>query len=116
MDALSSQPPWALALAVVGILVMARASARLAMWLYVAFLRLGKPLHRRYGEWAVVMGATDGIGRAMAFHFVAAGMHLVLIGRSPNKLAAISKEIRAKHPKAEVRTIMLYSVYAATKA
>ncbi|KAG8053012.1 hypothetical protein GUJ93_ZPchr0001g32492 [Zizania palustris] len=116
MDALSMQPPWALALAVVGILVTAQASARLAVWLYAAFLRPGKPLRRRYGEWAVVTGATDGIGRAMVFRFVAAGLHLVLVGRSPNKLAAVSKEIRAKHPRAEVRTFVLYSVYTATKA
>ncbi|KAG8052524.1 hypothetical protein GUJ93_ZPchr0001g29536 [Zizania palustris] len=90
MDALSAQPSWALALAVVGLLVMARASARLAMWLYAAFLCPGKPLRRRYGEWAVVTGATDGIGRAMAFRFVVAGLHLVLVGRSPDKIAAVS--------------------------
>ncbi|KAL5216288.1 hypothetical protein ABZP36_007689 [Zizania latifolia] len=107
MDALSAQPAWALALAGVGLLVAARASARLAMWLYAAFLRPGKPLRRRYGEWAVVTGATDGIGRAMAFRFAAEGLHLVLVGRSPDKLAAVSKEIRAKHPRTEVRTFVL---------
>ncbi|KAG8053011.1 hypothetical protein GUJ93_ZPchr0001g31985 [Zizania palustris] len=52
----------------------------------------------------------------MVFRFVAAGLHLVLVGRSPNKLAAVNKEIRAKHPRAEVRTFVLYSVYATTKA
>ncbi|KAG8069632.1 hypothetical protein GUJ93_ZPchr0006g43419 [Zizania palustris] len=107
MDALSAQPAWALALAGVGLRVTARASARLAMWLYAAFLRPGKPLRQQYSEWAVVTGATDGIGRAMAFRFVAAGLHLMLVGRSPDKLAAVSKEIRAEHPRAEVRTFVL---------
>ncbi|KAG8099989.1 hypothetical protein GUJ93_ZPchr0013g35714 [Zizania palustris] len=77
------------------------------MWLYAAFLHPGKPLRRRYGEWAVVTGTTDGIGHAMAFRFVAAGLHLVLVGRSPDKLIAVSKDIRAEHPRAEVRTFML---------
>ncbi|KAL5213791.1 hypothetical protein ABZP36_002943 [Zizania latifolia] len=107
MDALSTQPAWALGLAGVGLLVAASASARLVAWLYAAFLRPGKPLRRRYGEWAVVTGATDGIGRALAFRFAAAGLHLVLVGRNPDKLAAVSKEIRAKHPGAEVRTFVL---------
>lgn len=107
MDALSAQPAWALALAGVGLMVAATASARLARWLYAAFLRPGKPLRRRYGEWAVVTGATDGIGRALAFRFAGAGMSLVLVGRSPDKLAAVSGEIRGKHPRAEVRTFVL---------
>ncbi|KAG8095011.1 hypothetical protein GUJ93_ZPchr0012g20344 [Zizania palustris] len=101
MDALSAQPAWAVVLAGVGLLITPQASACLAMWLYAAFLRPGKPLRRRYDEWAVITGATDGIGRAMAFCFVAARLHLVLVDRSPDKIAAVSKEIRAKHPRAE---------------
>ncbi|KAF0891696.1 hypothetical protein E2562_010911 [Oryza meyeriana var. granulata] len=107
MDALSAQPAWALALAGVGLIVAVTASARLARWLYAAFLRPGKPLRRRYGAWAVVTGATDGIGRSLAFRFAAAGMGLVLVGRSPDKLAAVSEEVRARHPRAEVRTFVL---------
>ncbi|KAG8088813.1 hypothetical protein GUJ93_ZPchr0011g28663 [Zizania palustris] len=68
------------------------------MWLYAAFLRPGKPLRRRYGEWAVVTGATDGIGHAMAFRFVTTGLHLVLVGHSPDKLAAVSKELGPSTP------------------
>uniref|UniRef100_A0A0D9VHV3 Uncharacterized protein n=1 Tax=Leersia perrieri TaxID=77586 RepID=A0A0D9VHV3_9ORYZ len=102
-----SQPAWALALAAAGLLAAASAALRLALWLYASFLRPGKPLRRRYGAWAVVTGATDGIGRAMAFRLAASGLGLVLVGRSPDKLAAVSEEIRAKHPKVEVRTFVL---------
>jgi 17beta-estradiol 17-dehydrogenase / very-long-chain 3-oxoacyl-CoA reductase len=35
----------------------------------------------------------------------------VLVGRSPDKLAAVADEIRAKHPKAEVRTFVLDFAY-----
>uniref|UniRef100_A0A453P0C9 Uncharacterized protein n=1 Tax=Aegilops tauschii subsp. strangulata TaxID=200361 RepID=A0A453P0C9_AEGTS len=107
VEFLRAQPAWALALAAVGLLVAARAALRLALWVYAAFLRPGKPLRRRYGPWAVVTGATDGIGRAIAFRLAASGLGLVLVGRNPDKLAAVSEEIRAKHPKTEVRTFVL---------
>ena len=103
-----AQPAWALAvLTALGLLVYVRAGARLALWLYAAFLRPTKPLRRRYGAWAVVTGATDGIGRALASRLAAAGLGLVLIGRSPDRLAAASTDIRARHPGAQVRTFVL---------
>ncbi|KAM3387718.1 hypothetical protein ACQJBY_010516 [Aegilops geniculata] len=107
MAGASAQPAWAQALAAVGLLVASRAATRLALWLYAAFLRPAKPLRRRYGAWAVVTGATDGIGRALAFELAAAGLGLVLVGRSPDKLAAVSKEVRARFPGAEVRTFVI---------
>lgn len=107
VEFLRAQPAWALALAAVGLLVAARAALRLALWLYAAFLRPAKPLRRRYGPWAVVTGATDGIGRAIAFRLAASGLGLVLVGRNPDKLAAVSDEIKAKYPKTEVRTFVL---------
>ncbi|CAL5057316.1 unnamed protein product [Urochloa decumbens] len=108
VEFLRAQPAWALALAAVGLLVALRAAIGLALWVYAAFLRPGKPLRRRYGAWAVVTGATDGIGRAIAFRLAAAGLGLVLVGRNPEKLAAVAAEIKAKHPKVpEVRTFVL---------
>ncbi|XP_062224824.1 very-long-chain 3-oxoacyl-CoA reductase 1-like [Phragmites australis] len=102
-----AQPAWALALAAAGLLVSARAAARFVLWLYAAFLRPAKPLRRRYGAWAVVTGATDGIGRALAFRLAAAGLGLVLVGRSADKLVAVSADVRARHPGAQVRTFVL---------
>ncbi|KAK3132302.1 hypothetical protein QOZ80_6AG0519270 [Eleusine coracana subsp. coracana] len=108
MEFIYAQPAWVLlALAAVGLLVIARVAARLALWLYVAFLRPAKDL-RRYGAWAVVTGATDGIGLAIAFRLADAGLGLFLVGRNPDKLASVAAEIRAKHPMVpEVRTFVL---------
>ena len=49
----------------------------------------------RYGEdsWAVVTGATDGIGKAAAFHLAKLGFNIVLISRTLSKLEATAKEI-----------------------
>ncbi|KAJ1271590.1 hypothetical protein BS78_06G138900 [Paspalum vaginatum] len=101
------RPAWALALAALGLFLAARAAARLALWLYAAFLRPAKPLRRSYGSWAVVTGSTDGIGRALAFRLAAADLGVVLVGRSADKLAAVSDELKARRPGAQVRTFVL---------
>ncbi|TVU29411.1 hypothetical protein EJB05_20976, partial [Eragrostis curvula] len=107
LAALLARPTWPAILAAAGLLVAARAAIRLALWLYAAFLRPCEPLRRRYGEWAVVTGATDGVGRAIAFRLAAAGLGLVLVGRNPDKLAATAAAVRAEHPDKEVRTFVL---------
>ena len=56
--------------------------------LYKTLLRGGKNLKKSYGEWAVVTGATDGIGKAIAFELARKGMSVLLIGRSADKLEA----------------------------
>lgn len=50
-------------------------------------------LVKQYGEWAVVTGATDGIGRAYAFELAKRGMNIVLISRTSSKLQNVSEEI-----------------------
>ncbi|KAK1683888.1 hypothetical protein QYE76_044736 [Lolium multiflorum] len=105
--AIAQQPAWAQALAAAGLIVAARSAARLALWLYAAFLRPAKPLRARYGAWAVVTGATDGIGRALALELAAAGLGVVLVGRSPDKLAAVAAEVGARRPDAQTRTFVI---------
>lgn len=48
----------------------------------------------RYGEgsWAVVTGATDGIGKAAALYLAKQGFNLVLMSRTLSKLEACAKE------------------------
>ncbi|KAH8095338.1 3-oxo-behenoyl-CoA reductase [Aureococcus anophagefferens] len=48
---------------------------------YAHFLRPGKDL-TKYGQWAVVTGATDGIGKALCFEFAKKGLDVFLISRT----------------------------------
>nr|XP_020738729.1 very-long-chain 3-oxoacyl-CoA reductase-like [Odocoileus virginianus texanus] len=47
----------------------------------------------RLGEWAVVTGSTDGIGKSYAEELAKRGMKIVLISRSQDKLNQVSSEI-----------------------
>jgi len=91
------------AFAVVGALLVASQVLSLLGVLYKTLLRPGKDL-RRYGEWAVVTGATDGIGKAFAFELARKGSSVLLLSRSAEKLAATKAEIEAKYPAVAVKT------------
>ncbi|KAM9768769.1 very-long-chain 3-oxoacyl-CoA reductase [Dama dama] len=58
----------------------------------------------RLGEWAVVTGSTDGIGKSYAEELAKRGMKIVLISRSQDKLDQVSSEMREKF-KVETKTI-----------
>lgn len=54
-------------------------------------------LKLRYGPWAVVTGATDGIGRAFAMQLAESGFNLVLAARRGARLNSIANEITQSH-------------------
>ncbi|GAA5852455.1 hypothetical protein JCM5353_007370 [Sporobolomyces roseus] len=67
----------------------------------VDLARPGIPLKRfgaKNGAWAVVTGATAGIGRDFALQLAAAGFNVFLASRTASKLEEISREILAKYP------------------
>lgn len=65
------------------------------------------------GKWAVITGASDGIGKEYALQLAKRGMNVVLISRTQSKLDALAEEIELKY---KVGTKTLAIDFAADKA
>lgn len=65
-----------------------------------------KRLYTRYGPWALVTGASSGIGREMALRLAEAGLNLVLIARSQTVLEQMAVALTSQHG-IEVRVFVL---------
>ena len=50
----------------------------------------------KYGEetYALITGATDGIGKGFCEEFASRGVNIILVSRNQEKLDAVSKELR----------------------
>ncbi|XP_054785528.1 very-long-chain 3-oxoacyl-CoA reductase-like protein At1g24470 [Prosopis cineraria] len=88
-----------------GFCVVLKQSLSFLRWIFRTFLRSEKDLIKSYGSWALVTGATDGIGEAFAYGLARRGLNLVLVSRSSDKLRTISDEIRAEFPNCNIRTV-----------
>ena len=51
----------------------------------------------KYGEWGIILGATEGVGKATANKIAENGMNVVLVGRREEALQALGKEISEAH-------------------
>jgi 17beta-estradiol 17-dehydrogenase / very-long-chain 3-oxoacyl-CoA reductase len=56
-------------------------------------------------SWALVTGASDGIGRALCSELSARGFNVVLHGRNEAKLSRVRAELEAAQPKQHFRTV-----------
>ncbi|EAW14019.1 ketoreductase [Aspergillus clavatus NRRL 1] len=72
------------------------------------FVLPGKPLRSfgPKGSWAVVTGASDGLGKEFALQLARAGFNIVLVSRTASKLATLAEEITAKHS-VQTRTLAM---------
>jgi len=54
-------------------------------------------LREKYGDWAVITGASDGIGREMALSLAKAGLNLMLLARRRALLDELSADLSQKY-------------------
>mmetsp|Transcript_1145 Transcript_1145/g.1501 ORF Transcript_1145/g.1501 Transcript_1145/m.1501 type:complete len:315 (-) Transcript_1145:355-1299(-) len=82
-------------LTVVGAIGISALSIKFVVSFYKTFLRPARNL-KKLGKWAVITGATDGIGHAYAIALAKKGVSIVLISRTESKLQDVKKEIEGK--------------------
>ncbi|KAF2403501.1 beta-hydroxysteroid dehydrogenase [Trichodelitschia bisporula] len=93
-----SAQPALLGLAAVGGLYLSLKVLSFFRLLASLFLLPGDSLYKfgPKGSWAVITGASDGIGKEYALQIAAKGFNVVLVSRTASKLEALATEIRAK--------------------
>lgn len=113
-DILSTVPqPVQLGLAGIGTLYVASHILSYARLLLNLFVLSGTNL-RKYGKpgsWAVVTGASDGLGKEYAKQLASKGFNLVLVSRTQSKLEALASEIESSS-KQGVQTKILAMDYS----
>lgn len=87
----------------IGAFVVLRVVVTAVHAVFSSWIRPSKNL-KNFGEWAVVTGATDGIGKALAIELARKGMNVLLISRTQQKLDDVEKEIKDLYPVA-VKTL-----------
>jgi len=76
--------------------------------LWVVWVRLLRPAtswKSFRGEWALVTGASQGIGKCIAIELARRGLNVILLARSAEKLRAAEQEISKKFP--SIRTLVI---------
>eukprot|EP00892_Ulva_mutabilis_P001656 jgi/Ulvmu1/11491/UM077_0040.1 len=83
-------------LAGLGLLSFLSTAASGVTFVWRQYLRPAKVLSK-YGKWAVVTGASGGIGRAYCDYLAEQGLNICLVSRSEAKLEAAAAEIATQH-------------------
>lgn len=89
----------------IGVLTVGVTLYKVSRLLYDEYGRKAKNI-RNYGKWAVVTGATNGIGETYCHELASRGLSILLISRNETKLQKTSQDIKLKYPDVETDYIV----------
>ncbi|PSN69568.1 short chain dehydrogenase [Corynespora cassiicola Philippines] len=109
-DIIPGRPTVITTLAAIGSLWSVYQLYNLASLIYLNFLRPGsldKYRQDAVPAWALITGASDGIGKGFAEELCARGFNVVLHGRNESKLQAVKDEFLKQWPQREIKLLVL---------
>ncbi|KAK5069244.1 hypothetical protein LTR16_009524, partial [Cryomyces antarcticus] len=101
--------PMAQALAAIGLLYISVKLFSFVRVLLSLFVLPGASLSKfgRKGTWAVVTGASDGIGKEYATQLADKGFNIVLVSRTQSKLDTLARELESKYASVQTKTVAM---------
>jgi len=96
-------PLWVLGLMTAGVY-----TAKLLSYVAERLTRGRKDMVGSYGKWAIVTGATSGIGEAFAHELAGRGMNVLIISRTPAKLEKTREEVLRRAPEGVEVEVLAY--------
>ena len=91
---------------ILGLLVLLRITYLFLSFVYT-YIRPSSILkYKTDGAYAVVTGASDGIGKAIALELATKGFNLILHGRDPDKIDAVNREALTINPLLDIRSFI----------
>lgn len=88
-----------------GLIYLSILSLRILNFLYIHLRPSSLHLYHTPGAWALVTGASDGIGRAFARNLSAKGFNVILHGRNQTKLEGVMADLKKVYPKTQYRIV-----------
>ena len=100
--------PWLSIFGAIGLCKLGGYTLNVMKYLYRYCIRGGYDLLSRYGNcWAVVTGATGGIGEGYCKVLASLGFHLVLVGRNQGPLEALQAKLVRDHPFMQIKWVVV---------
>ncbi|MCP4364198.1 MAG: SDR family NAD(P)-dependent oxidoreductase [Planctomycetes bacterium] len=95
----AQERPMGAALAVIGTAYVASKAYRAVKFMYKSWLRTSYDLHKRYaGGWALVTGASSGIGAAICKELGRRGFNIIMMARRVQNMETLVQEIKTANP------------------
>ena len=95
-------------LSIIGVLTALYLLTRLVFHAHTYLRRSSLPyyLHPSNPTWALITGATDGIGLGFAQELCQRGFNVILHGRNPKKLQHVQAQLAREYPLAKTKTVV----------
>lgn len=88
-----------------GILMFLSLAVYLLPNLYFSLVARPQNLRKKYGDWAIVTGASSGIGRAIAEKLASQAINIVLVALADKALETTHTELNRKYPGIKLRAV-----------